>query len=187
MIKNKMILIGGMPASGKTTLGKSLCEHLNLPFLDKDDLCDIYTNYIVAQQTFPNDRSSDLYTKTLRFIEYDILFHVAHQQVKLGLCPVLVAPFTTEFQDPEKIKKIEANLKLQNPKYELVTILLDNPVDVVKRQILSRNRPEDQVKISQWETYIADKKIVQAKAAKNVSLVVSSQTPIEFLINKFNS
>lgn len=173
MVKNKLIILGGMPASGKTTVGKSVARSLKLPFLDKDTLCDIYTNFVVERDTFPNDRSSDLYTKKLRNIEYEILFHVALEQVSLGLCPILVAPFSTEFRDEKKMKLLEDRLKSIDPEYELVSILIHASPEKVKDQIIKRNRPEDSKKIEFWDSYINDKIEFQEKAKSIVNYVIS--------------
>lgn len=177
MIKNKLILLGGMPASGKTTIGKKISAQLKIPFLDKDTLCDIYTNFIVERETFPNDRSSELYTKKLRYIEYDILFHVAMEQVSLGLCPILVAPFSTEFKDDEKMKALESRLKSVNPDYDLESVLIYATPDKVKQQIVDRNRQEDSKKIELWDSYIKDKIEFQEKAKLIVRHVVSDTEP----------
>lgn len=185
MIENKIILIGGMPASGKTTLGKLLAKTLKLPYLDKDTLCDKYTNYVVAKETFPNDRSSELYTKTLRNLEYEIMFHVALEQVSLELCPVLVSPFSSEFIDEDKMKEMERRLKEVNPNYEMVSVLVEADPDEVKEKIVERNRKEDSEKINQWETYIQGKINFQEKAKKNVSLTVKaySEDALTELVN----
>lgn len=177
MLKNKLILLGGMPASGKTTLGKEIAKSLKIPFLDKDTLCDMYTNFVVAKDTFPNDRSSDLYTKTLRFLEYDILFHVAFEQVSLNLCPILVAPFTSEFQDQEKINKIKEKLKIINPNYELVTILIEASEEKVKDQMIKRNRREDDKKLENWDEYIKEKLLIQEKSKKLVNYCLLDNDP----------
>jgi shikimate kinase len=177
MIKNKLILLGGMPASGKTTIGKKISAQLKIPFLDKDTLCDIYTNFIVERETYPNDRSSDLYTKKLRNIEYEILFHVAMEQVSLGLCPILVAPFSTEFKDVEKMKALAAHLKSVNTNYSLESVLLYASPEKVKKQIKDRNRQEDSKKIELWESYIKDKIEFQERAKLIVKHVVSDTEP----------
>jgi shikimate kinase len=35
-----LVVVSGLPGSGKTTLGRRLAQALNLPLIDKDDILD---------------------------------------------------------------------------------------------------------------------------------------------------
>lgn len=164
----KMILIGGMPAVGKTTIGYELAAKLNLPILDKDKICDLYTNYVVSKETFPNDRSSELYTKILRNIEYDIMFNLGLEQVKCGLSPILVSPFSSEFISKEKLLDYKKRLKSVDPEFNLETILIKGDPEIIQERIIKRNRKEDYVKIKKWLEYIQNKMEFQKIAEQNV-------------------
>lgn len=175
MAQNKLILIGGMPASGKTTVGKQLASKLSLPFLDKDTLCDLYTNYVVGKETYSNDRASSLYTKTLRPLEYEILFHVAFEQVELGLSPVLVAPFSTEFVNNDMMDSLKLRLFKKNPSFQLVSILIEADPESVKERMTKRGRNEDSKKLENWDSYILDKILFQKKAKSIVDFSVNAE------------
>jgi predicted kinase len=41
MKKNLLIVITGLPGTGKTTLGRKLAEELALPFISKDDIKEL--------------------------------------------------------------------------------------------------------------------------------------------------
>ncbi len=186
---NKLILLGGMPASGKTTLGKKLSSHYNLPFLDKDTLCDLYTNYVVKEKTFDGDRSSALYKNILRPLEYQILWKVSLEQVSLGLTPIVVAPFSSEFPSKLKLEELRETLKKTNPNTALVTILLAIDEDSVKNNMVLRNRTEDQDKISQWSSYFQEKLTQQDQSRENVDLVLEANDPLlwDKITSYFNS
>lgn len=186
---NKLILLGGMPASGKTTLGKKLSSHYSLPFLDKDTLCDLYTNYVVKEKTFDGDRSSALYKNILRPLEYQILWKVSLEQVSLGLTPIVVAPFSSEFPSKLKLEELRETLKKTNPNTALVTILLAIDEDSVKNNMVLRNRTEDQDKISQWSSYFQEKLTQQDQSRENVDLVLEANDPLlwDKITSYFNS
>lgn len=176
-MNKKLILLGGMPASGKTTLGKKISAAYKLPYLDKDTICDLYTNYVVAKQSHANDRSSNLYQKELRPLEYQILFKIGFEHASLGLSPILVAPFSSEFPKKEVLIDLEKKLKAIDPEYELITILLQASSSQVKENMSKRNRLEDQDKLNSWDSYIADKLANQSLSQKNVSVVFDSTDP----------
>ena len=171
-IKNKILIIGGMPAGGKTSLSKRLCPKFKVPFLDKDLLFDDYTNYVTAKETFANDRHSPLYREVLRPLEYDLLWKAALTQADLGISSVLVAPFTTELQDKNLIKKFTKELSEVNKDFQLVTILVSAPPEDIKSRMIKRNRQEDKTKLADWDNYIQGKINFQKKASKIADLSV---------------
>ena len=49
------VVLTGLPASGKTTLGRALSDSLHLPFMDKDDVLETLFDALGAES--PDDRS----------------------------------------------------------------------------------------------------------------------------------
>jgi len=96
--KSFIILLGGMPASGKTTLGRMIAKELKIPFFDKDLLCDDYTNWVTERETWPNDRHSDLYRNHLRDLEYQIMLKQAYEHSKENLSSICISPLQVNFK-----------------------------------------------------------------------------------------
>ena len=59
--KKKIILIGGAPTTGKSTLAQSLSEYLKLPWISTDQIRDLVRG-IVNRKDFPNIYTPEGYT-----------------------------------------------------------------------------------------------------------------------------
>lgn len=178
--KVTVFLIGGMPASGKSTFGKQVASALNRPFLDKDTVCDQYTNFVIKRLTGKdNDRDSDLYKHTLRDLEYEILLTITKEQIGLGLSPVVVAPFSTEFVSENKIQKIKDYLTTEIPSAEIITVLVKNDITTVKQQMISRKRLEDEDKLQDWDNYSSKKLSDQTKMESLVDVIINPYDSLE--------
>ena len=170
MKKGFVILLGGMPAAGKTTLGRNLAKELGVPFFDKDLLCDDYTNFVTERETYPNDRHSDFYRNHLRDLEYHIMLKQAYEHAEEGLSSVCISPFTSEFQSDEKIIEIKNNLAKKNPNFTLVTVALTLSAEETKERMIARGRKEDDDKLNDWDNYINSKLSIKFSKLLNLKL-----------------
>lgn len=156
-MKKFVILLGGMPASGKTTVGRQLAKTLKIPFFDKDLLCDDFTNYIVSEKTYPFDRDSDFYRKELRNMEYDVTLKQAYEHAKEDISSICISPFTSEFSQEGKLELIEQKLKESNDEFALICIALTTNPEENKKRMQLRARKEDIDKLKDWDNYIKTK------------------------------
>ena len=171
-MKNFVILLGGMPASGKTTLGRRIAKDFKIPFFDKDLLCDDYTNFVTERETYPNDRHSDFYRNHLRDLEYQIMLLQSYEHAKENICSICISPFTSEFQNTKTINQIEKNLKKANPSFELITIALRLSSEETKSRMISRGRKEDKDKLDDWDNYINEK--LSIKFSSKLDLILDN-------------
>lgn len=169
-----IILLGGMPATGKTSLGKKLCGQLKVPFFDKDLMCDDLTNLLTAKVTFPNDRSSTFYNDVIRDIEYKIMLNQSYEHLKVGISSVCISPFTKEFQSKESLDLIIKNIHDIDPNTKIYFIALTLSPEDTKQRMVSRGRKEDLDKLNDWESYIKSK--VAMKFQENVTAINSSDS-----------
>lgn len=158
--KKQIVLIAGEPASGKTTIGKHISEQYTFVFLDKDILCDKFTNYITTEKTHPNDKDSPYYKKNLRPLEYEILNDVVISQAKLGLSIVSVAPYGSEVKpDSLYFKDFKDKIKKINSDYEVIVLSISASKNQIKERMLKRNNLADQGKLEDWEAYTKTRQI----------------------------
>jgi predicted kinase len=89
------ILVGGAPATGKSTLAAALAPRLGAAVLDLDVATGPLTA-VVADLVGVADLGDPRIARLTRGPRYDTLFALAEENLRAGVPVVLVAPFTTE-------------------------------------------------------------------------------------------
>ena len=88
----RLALVSGMPATGKTTLGRRLAADLGLPFFAKDDL---------KETLFDTLGVGDLaWSRRLGPASFTLLRYIAEATVRAGQSAVIEANFTVEYDAP---------------------------------------------------------------------------------------
>ncbi len=103
MTKPNLVIIGGIPGSGKTTLGKKLSEHLRIPFINKDGIIEILFEEIGVKEEEKN-------IPQLRKATYRTLCYLAEQLGKSDTSVILEGNFNSEGGVPELKKLVDKNL-----------------------------------------------------------------------------
>ena len=93
--RNRAVLVGGPPATGKSTLAAALAPRLGAALLDLDVVTGPLTG-VVADLIGVPDLADPRIARLTRTPRYDTLFALAGDILRGGLPVVLVAPFTAE-------------------------------------------------------------------------------------------
>jgi predicted kinase len=93
------VLIGGPPATGKSTLATALAPELGAALLDLDVVTGPLTR-IVSGLIGARDLDDPVLAGLTRDARYDTLLDLAHANLRAGLPVVLVAPFSRERAEP---------------------------------------------------------------------------------------
>lgn len=149
-----LVLIGGLPGSGKTTIGKQLAQRIGAAFLDKDTLCNDYTEAMLKISGHDtDDRDGAFYANHIRALEYDTLLEVAFENLSIGRSVVCVAPFTREFHNPDWEKHMREHQNV----WLVWTVAQEN---VLRERIQKRNTPRDSWKLAHWQEWYNNKAVV---------------------------
>lgn len=97
-MKNTLILITGLSASGKTTIGTALAEHLKLPFLSRDTFKELLFDSLGW-----SDRE---WSKKLGTSSYAVFYHVAELLLKAHVSCVLESNFKRD-SDSAKVHDLQ--------------------------------------------------------------------------------
>jgi predicted kinase len=88
----RLVIVGGAPATGKTTLARTLGTPLGLPVLTKDDIKEA-----LAEPFATGDRA---WSRKLGVAAYSVLFAVADRLLAAGHGLVLETNFRSGISDP---------------------------------------------------------------------------------------
>ncbi|HPN96769.1 MAG TPA: AAA family ATPase [Candidatus Moranbacteria bacterium] len=106
MKKSTLLLVSGIPASGKTTVAERISKELNCPIFIADRLKEIISEKISGRE------DPVLFDKVAR-ASYDILYYAVEEVLKTGTTCVAEAFFLASAAEPqiERLKK-KYNCKL---------------------------------------------------------------------------
>lgn len=149
----KLVLIGGMPGSGKTYIGKELAKQAGL-FVDKDTISRFFTEKILVDLgSNVDDRESDIYLSSIRDLEYETMMKHAFENLELGHNVLCSAPFIKEFGDKKWLDDMSFEAELLDSEMLKIWIHVDLPT--ARERIIARGASRDNWKLSNWEQYVS--------------------------------
>lgn len=182
-----LIIIGGLPGTGKSRLGKSLAESLAVPIIDKDTTTRPLVELALEQFSDAegrHDRHSERYQNTVRREEYRCLLNVAEENLALGISMIVTAPFAWEIMAGDWVQSLNKTVRFLPYDIRILITWLTSPADVTLERLLQRNVPRDHWKLRNWGRYleIADHNVVPAWADHH--LVNDGSRPIQHLVQE---
>lgn len=151
-MNKRLILIGGIPGSGKTHIGKQVAQRTGL-FIDKDTVSRRFTeSMLTLLGSYVDDRETEIYLTNIRDIEYETMMKQALENLELGHSVVCSAPFIREFTSTDWLVNIQLEAGLLNASVIKLWIHVD-PITAHER-IIARGTSRDTWKLANWNTYI---------------------------------
>ncbi|WP_163055019.1 AAA family ATPase [Acidithiobacillus ferrooxidans] len=148
-----LILVGGFPGTGKTTIGQKLAKTLGVGWVDKDSATRLMAEHLLlAMGCGKNDRESATYTRYVKPLEYDTLISIARDNLNIGQSVICTAPFISQFHDQEWIDRMQQLVDLYAAKLSLIWLTADT--EVTHSRIVQRNADRDAWKIGCWPEYM---------------------------------
>jgi len=135
------ILIGGPPATGKSTLAEALAPRLGAALLDLDVATAPLTR-VISGLTGVHDLDDPALAGLTRAARYDTLLGLAAANLRVGRPVVLVAPFSTERAQPSAWVTTTRRLAA-----EPTLVWLHLPPDELVRRLTRRAEARDENKI----------------------------------------
>jgi predicted kinase len=171
-IAHKLILFGGVPGSGKTTIGKELAKSTAI-FIDKDTISNSFTeSLLIALGSHKDDRESEIYSSKVRGLEYDTMMEQAFENLALGHNVICSAPFIVQYQDNDWVNDLELQVELLGA--ELVKIWIQVDENTARERIIARGADRDNGKLSDWDRYAGS--IVHSPPTNISNLIVIDNT-----------
>jgi predicted kinase len=142
------VLIGGPPATGKSTLAMALAPRLGAAVLDLDTATAPLTR-VVSELAGVHDLDDPVLAGLTRDARYDTLLALAEANLTAGRPVVLVAPFSAERARPSAwaatIRRIPAQATM---------VWLYLPPDELVRRLTQRGLARDENKIRDPASYL---------------------------------
>jgi predicted kinase len=142
------VLIGGPPATGKTTLALALAPRLGAAVLDLDTATAPLTR-VVSELAGTSDLDDPVLAGLTRAARYDTLLALAEANLTAGRPVVLVAPFSAERARPDAwaatTRRIPAPATM---------VWLHLPPDELIRRLTQRGLARDEHKIRDPASYL---------------------------------
>lgn len=127
---NKLILIAGASATGKSRYAKHFIDSLKIPLISKDSIRE------VMHDGLHFDAGTVEQTQYYGACAYKLLFHFAECLMKSGVDVCLESSFTNQGKD------IILSL-LETYHYESMTIFLHAPLELLHQRFIKREKTEE--------------------------------------------
>lgn len=127
--KPLLIIISGLPCTGKTTLGKQLAQEFSLPFIGRDGIKELLFDSLGWK-----DRE---WSKKLGSTSYSLLYHFARALLVADRSFILESNFKTEF-DTDKFLKLSKRCS-----FEPLQILCQTDSEVLFQRFKQRSESEE--------------------------------------------
>jgi predicted kinase len=142
------VLIGGPPATGKTTLATALAPRLEAALLDLDVATGPLTR-VVSELAGTGDLDDPVLAGLTRAARYDTLLGLAEDNLRAGRPVVLVAPFSAERARPAAWAATTRRLPAR-----AVMVWLHLPAGELVRRLTRRGLDRDENKIRDPAAYL---------------------------------
>jgi len=143
-------IICGPAGVGKSTHARKKAAELAACLLDSDTVTEpVVRAGMRLGGEDPWDRDSAVYRAAFRVPVYECLFATAAENLP-HTDVVLVGPFTSEIRSPEWLSELRARFGV-----EVKVIFVTCDEEERKRRIELRGNPRDELKVRDWEAYVA--------------------------------
>ena len=143
------VLIGGPPATGKTTLAQALAPRLEAALLDLDTATGPLTA-VIGELAGSRDLDDPVLAGLTRTARYDTLLDLAEANLLAGRPVVLVAPFSAERARPDAWAAVTRRLPAR-----ALMVWLSLPGEELVRRLTQRALARDESKIADPAAYLA--------------------------------
>ena len=154
METTNFIIVSGCAGAGKTILSKILCNNIHAIYVNKDTVCEKFTNLVLKTNGFNvNSRENSFYKDFVRPVEYQTTFDLCKENLRLKNDVILEIPLIAEIGDYQKLDNLIDFDKMKNENILVKIIWIKHNEKLEHERISLRNFLRDQNKLKNWEEY----------------------------------
>lgn len=140
--KTSLILLMGVPASGKTTMAKEILKRIWAIYLD---------NNFIADAFFSNTRTDPQYLDLRRNL-YDVLYRITEENLMVANSVLLDVPHVTHMQDDKW--RVAISERAARCGANLIVIRCFCSEETLHRRISARAEERDRWKLENWPEFV---------------------------------
>lgn len=126
-MKKKLIVIAGIPATGKTTYGNKISKELSIPIFSKDKFKE------VIYDSIGDDKLEYEQKRRVGITSYSVLYTICEEIMKTGASFIIESNFTSD-------SAININELLKKYHYESLVIKFDADIKILHKRFLDREK-----------------------------------------------
>jgi len=132
-MKNKIILVAGYPAAGKSTFSRELSKRLNIPCFNKDVVKEVMSDGFGKENEDLLNRDKKASVAT-----FMLMLHIAEQFLLTGNICILESNFQKHYPLPETESKQHENL-FEKYNCECLTFVFKGELDIISERYFNRD------------------------------------------------
>lgn len=144
----KLVLVSGLPGSGKTTCGRWISKHYKLAYVDYDTVIQPFMTEIYDR--FYKGRAYDEFCAVWRENCYQTFWDVIMENLKLGVSVAACAPLSKEAEELHFFSRLKEEYELD---FAVLSLVLEVPKEILYTRIRKRNEWRDEQKLREWDQY----------------------------------
>ncbi|SMP56463.1 AAA domain-containing protein [Sphaerochaeta associata] len=164
-----LIVIAGLPGTGKSTISKKLAMELHWPYFDYDTLNASHLKRIEAEYGISDSKLA--FYRKWRDTSYETLWAPVIENLNLGIDCILSAPLTREVRDARFFSVLQKDF-LERQIYTIGIYLVPDS-ELHFEMIRSRNSDRDGEIIENWYSYYSNQDTSSPSWDANMKLVLT--------------
>lgn len=122
-----LIVIAGMPATGKTTYGNQISEELGIPIFSKDKL------KAVIYDSINQDKLKYEQKRKIGVTSYSVLYAVCEEMMKIGMAFIIESNFTSS-------SSVQIHELMEKYQYKCIVVKFDADMKILHERFLKREK-----------------------------------------------
>jgi predicted kinase len=155
---HNLVLVMGVPGSGKSTLSRCVVERTSWVYLDSDFVID----------PFYTDTRESADHQLLRPTFYQVVYNIAEQNLRLGNTVLIDSPLVRPIRDPAWWAGMQQLVSRAGAGLKVVRCFCDE--QVLRARIEARGAERDRSKLADWPAFLTDQPIRRPIAVDHIEI-----------------